>query len=131
MMNKQELHEYLPRDKHDLERADKLIALGYPEVTPILPEILEWMEDGNWPVSHKLGPFLASIGAPLAEDIRRILRTQNFDWHYWVLLRVVADSQELISALHEDLLEFRDAPSVNEYHDEVKEIVNDIIAPKS
>lgn len=41
--------ELLPKDKFDLERATALVSTGYPTVAPILPDILGWLQDGNWP----------------------------------------------------------------------------------
>src|SRR5215510_15692175 len=99
-----ELHELLPKDKHDLDRAKALVSIGYPAVAPILPDLLEWLQDGNWPVSHVIGPFLASIGKPLTEEVRRILQTQDHLWKYWILLDVVAHSPELATALHPKLV---------------------------
>jgi len=98
MLLPSELHELLPKDKLDLERATALVSIGYPAVAPILPELLEWLRDGNWPVSHVIGPFLASIGAPLTEEVRRILQTQDHLWKYWILGRVVSHSPELTTA---------------------------------
>jgi len=123
-----ELHELLPKDKHDLDRAKALVSIGYPTVAPILPDLLEWLQDGNWPVAHVIGPFLASIGKPLTEEVRRILQSQDHLWKYWILLRVVAHSPELATALHPELVKIAECDAVDEDEKEVKEVAKEILS---
>ena len=128
-MDDQHLRALLPKDKHDLESAKALTVLGYPEVAPVLSELLEWMQDGNWPVSHVLSPFLASIGKPLAEQVRQVFHTQDHIWKYWVLRRIVAQSSELATALHFDLVKITEEESdpLDEDAREVKEAAKEIL----
>src|SRR4051794_23281462 len=60
-----DVQHLIPQNKFDLKRAQAAVEVGYPAVAPILPELLEWLQDYNWPVAHILAPFLASIGEPL------------------------------------------------------------------
>ncbi len=124
-----QLRELIPKDKFDLERVSTLASLGYPEIAPILPELLEWMQDGNWPVSQALSPFLASIGKPLAQQIRHILQTQDHIWKYWVLRRIVAQSLDLATALYSDLVKITEEESnpLDEDAREVKEAAKEIL----
>jgi hypothetical protein len=123
-----ELRELLPKDKHDMERATALVSTGYPTVAPILPDLLEWLQDGNWPVAHVIGPFLASIGAPLTEDVRRILQTQDHLWKYWILVDVVAHSPELAITLYPDLVKITEGDPVDEDEKNVKEVAKEILS---
>ena len=123
-----ELHELLPKDKHDLDRAKALVSIGYPTVAPILPDLLEWLQDGNWPVAHVIGPFLASIGKPLTEEVRRILQSQDHLWKYWILLDVVAHSPELATALYPELVKIAEGDTVDEDEKEVKEVAREILS---
>jgi hypothetical protein len=50
----------IPKNKGVLAAAQAAIDIGYPGVAPILPQLLEWLQDYNWPVAHMLAPFLAS-----------------------------------------------------------------------
>jgi len=122
-----ELHELLPKDKHDIERATALVSNGYPTVAPILPDLLEWLQDGNWPVAYVIGPFLASIGKPLTEEVRRILQSQDQLWKYWILLDVVSHSPELATALHPELVKIAEGAAVDEDEKEVKEVAKEIL----
>jgi hypothetical protein len=52
----------LPLDKYDAAKLGLLVAAGYPAIEPLLPALLQWLQDGNWPIARHLSPFLASIG---------------------------------------------------------------------
>lgn len=93
--------DLVPTSKHDLARAQAAVEAGYPAVAPILDELIEWLQDHNWPVARVLAPFLASIGEPLVPHIWRVLGTDDDVWKYWVI-------GILIRALPEDAAgEFR------------------------
>ena len=47
-----DLRNLLPKDKMDVEKAEALVALGYPAVAPVLPELMALMQDTNWPVTE-------------------------------------------------------------------------------
>jgi len=127
MLDQDELRKLLPKDKFDIDRATALMSIGYPTVAPILPDLLEWLQDGNWPVSHVIGPFLASIGKPLTEEVRRILQSQDHLWKYWILVRVVAHSPELATALYPDLAKIAEGDPVDEDEKDVKEEAKEIL----
>lgn len=57
----------------------------------------------NWPVATALVPFLASIGEPLAPEIRRILTTDDVMWKCWVVLKLVAPKPAVMAALRPEL----------------------------
>lgn len=131
MLDQKNLRELLPKDKFDLERANALVSIGYPTVAPLLSELLEWLQDGNWPVSKIFSPFLASVGTPLAEEIRKILRTEDHLWKYWVLLRVVAYSSELATALYPELVKIAESDPLDTDEKEVKSIARELLMRKS
>jgi hypothetical protein len=53
---------HLPRDKHDTDSAAALVSLGWEAVLPVVPEIMEWVQDSNWPVARVFSPFLVEAG---------------------------------------------------------------------
>lgn len=44
-----DLSASIPTDKHDLAAVANAARLGYPAINAILPELLEWLQDINWP----------------------------------------------------------------------------------
>ncbi|MBB4006490.1 DUF5071 domain-containing protein [Allorhizobium taibaishanense] len=84
-----DLHEFIPADKTDLEAVTALKASLYERLRPILPVLLTWMQDLNWPVAQALVPVLASIGAHLVKDLEPILHSEDEMWKYWILTCLV------------------------------------------
>ena len=121
----------LPADKHDLPKAEAIVALGYPAVDALLPELIAWMKDINWPVAKVLSPFLAGIGEPLAPHLRMIFESEDHVWKYWVLDKLVAPSSSLAIAIKPHLLRMALEPSPGESDEEVDEIARRILAKKA
>lgn len=123
-----DLAAMLPTDKMDTERAEAIITLGFPAVEPILPALLEWMQDINWPVAQVLQPFLASIGGPLAPHIRNVLQTDDDIWKDWVLRYIVAQSSELQTMLRGDLERLSTSPTWGEHAEQLDILAKTILA---
>jgi len=114
-----ELSTAIPRHKHDLEAARSAVALGWPAVAPIAPQLLEWVQDMNWPVAPILAPLLASAGASLATNIRDIFKSEDEVWKYFVIQAVVAQSNEMCRVLQSDLRRIASQPTAAEHKEEV------------
>lgn len=67
-MNNSDLTSRLPRSRTDTHRAEELVALGYPALSPVLPHLFQWLETSGSPVELILRPFFAELGAP-ARDL--------------------------------------------------------------
>ena len=93
------LQALLPSSKTQVEKAQALVRRGYPAVASVLPEILEWMQDLNWPVAQVFQPFLACVGKPLAPLIRDALTSSDDIWKYWLVTAVVRESPSLAAEL--------------------------------
>ena len=52
---KVDIKELLPRGKHDFERVDLLKKVERDALRPIIPELLKWLQDTNWPISAEVG----------------------------------------------------------------------------
>ena len=47
----------------------RLVALGYPTVEPVLPDIVRWLRVADSPVADAFSAFLAEIGEPAVNVI--------------------------------------------------------------
>jgi hypothetical protein len=98
------MREVVPESKHDLDAAKRAVEAGWPAVEPVVSELLEWVQDYNWPVASVLAPFLARIGTPLVPYLRPILTGDDVMWKYWVVLTIVTDSTvEVVERLRPEL----------------------------
>jgi hypothetical protein len=124
-----DIRALIPQNKFDTERAEQAVAAGYPAVEPILPELLEWIQDCNWPVARVLAPFLGSIGTPLIPHIRNILATDDTMWKYWTLTYLVRNSPDVVAALREDLERYANSPTPDETAAGLDEVARGIRRP--
>lgn len=112
----------LPRTKYDLERAATIVAIGYPAVAPVLPELLEWMKDMNWPVAKIIAPFLATIGAPLAPFVREIFSTDDTMWKEWILRDLIEECPALFDAVRSEVRRIAFGAARDEDEESVKSV---------
>lgn len=105
----------VPVDKFDLAAVDRAVALGWSAVEPVIGDLLEWVQDYNWPVAHSLMPFLKSIGPPLAPYLVPILEGDDYVWQYWIIQYVLTDADPgLVGRLRPLLQRVADDPSDEE-----------------
>lgn len=114
----------LPSHKSDLDSARAAITLGYPGVARIVPLLLTWMQDYNWPVAQELAPFLAGLGAAILPEVRQVLQGGDEVWTYWTLRMVVAQwsraDQELLRGDLEILAQRKSEEGVDEEAQEIQ-----------
>lgn len=82
----------LPKHSGDTEGARELVALGYPVLAPVLPQLFRWLETGDSPVALVLRPFFAELGAPARELACDALRQDKNPALKHCLLRYVLPS---------------------------------------
>ncbi|MBF7090311.1 DUF5071 domain-containing protein [Flavobacterium sp. ALJ2] len=117
--------DLIPKDKHDIERAENLKNYSYSELKPIIPELLEWLQDLNWPVAKLVSEYLESITENISLEILDVLKTNDAVWKYWTISifgRVTND--ELI---RNEIIRIAMNPTKGEIIEEVDKIANEII----
>lgn len=80
MRNIKNIRELLPRDKQDFERVEQLKTEPLENLRLILPELLEWLQDGNWPISDPIEDILIDFQYELIPYIREILDENDVGW---------------------------------------------------
>lgn len=120
-----ESRRIVPADKFDLAAVDRAVALGWPRVEPVINDLLEWVQDYNWPVAHRLMPFLKSIGEPLGPYLVQILDGDDYVWQYWVIQFLLTDAEPgLVRQFRPLLRRIADHPT----DDELAESLNEVAA---
>jgi hypothetical protein len=122
------LTSLLPTSKMATTQAEHLVSLGYPQVEPVMPQILQWLQDPNWPVAQVFRPFAASIGAPIGGHIRSILLSNDGCWKHSVLSGVVAESPGLAAFLRPELERMVRSPTIDEVREEVASLAAEILS---
>jgi len=81
-----DIRDLIPKDKGDVETALKLTGHSYSELKPIIPELLQWLQDMNWPVSRPVAEYLETITEEISDEILKILRGDDGVWKYWIII---------------------------------------------
>jgi hypothetical protein len=122
------IQQLIPKDKSDIATANKLFGYSYDEIKPIVPELLTWIQDMNWPVAGPVSNYLASISEHLTGDILEILRGTDDVWKYWTLrIFCLRDNKLLNERLKEEIKRIATNPTKGEKTEEVDEIAREII----
>ncbi|MEK4426209.1 DUF5071 domain-containing protein [Solibacillus sp. FSL K6-1523] len=78
----------IPKNKHDLEAVNELHQMPESEVIPLLPQLLEWIQDMNWPVAESVLEVLLQYPTELTPHVEEVLLGEDDMWIYWCLVRV-------------------------------------------
>lgn len=88
-----------------------------------------WLQDGNWPVSSEIRDILLPFNKELVPHIKSILRTNDGDWKYFLLIGLVRDlPKETISELRQELFDIAHSPSESDKASELDETASEILA---
>ena len=69
IINKIDLKHLIPKDKFDIETAEKLKDYSYEELKTIIPQLMEWIQDMNWPVASVVSDYLTTISEHIQKEI--------------------------------------------------------------
>lgn len=123
------MHNSIPTSKHDLATTEKLHQYSIGELRPIIPALLEWMQDGNWPVFVPVRDYLKKYVAEIQDEILAIFRTDDDVWKYWILLSFgekITDPR-----LIEEIKRMMQQPTVSEKEEGLEEIAQELVGKMS
>ena len=72
-----DLRNCVPKDQLDLTAVACARAAGFPAINPILPELLVWLQDMNWPVDDQIVELLSGSGPEIVTHIRSVLLSDD------------------------------------------------------
>jgi hypothetical protein len=81
-INMTETTDYLspPRDKHDFASLERIEASQPEAWAHLVPELLTWLQDPNWPISCRVREVLLLNPTALVEPIRTIWKGDDEGW---------------------------------------------------
>lgn len=113
---------YLPRDKHDFERVKQLHNLESSIVIDLIPNLVEWLQDINWPISTEIATFLLRYPEETIPHIKDVLKSNDDIWKEWSLRYFVNElPKHLIKEFHPELIRIANTPTKGELLEEVNE----------
>ena len=73
------IQDLIPKDKHDISSINELMSLNDEEIDEIIPDLLEWIQDMNWPVSSHIINVLASHRKAVERYLPTLLKPEQKD----------------------------------------------------
>jgi hypothetical protein len=118
----------LPADKSDMAACRRLEAASDLEVVGHLRELLEWLQDMNWPVARLVATRIAGLGLPLTEPLREILRGNDDTWKYYIINNFLPTTgRQVLESLLPDLNRIVMSPTSGEEREELPQSVRDLL----
>jgi hypothetical protein len=83
-----------------------LKRIGYSRVKSIIPELLEWIQDMNWPGAQEIVDLLITVDDEIVPYVKKILKSKDGIWIIWLLSEVVSKwNKDLKKQIKDDLYE--------------------------
>lgn len=79
------LTELIPKDKSDVLSAYRLEDYNYHQIKSIVPQLMEWLKDINWPVVEIIAENLLRMQDNLENEIMYVLNSDDGIWKYWII----------------------------------------------
>lgn len=95
-----------PCDKHDFASLESIKASEPSTWAHLVPELLTWLQDPNWPISGRVKEILLLNPAASLEPICLVLRGDDEAWQYNCLNLVLHLPRDTQSMLRADLVAF-------------------------
>ncbi|AKG36169.1 DUF5071 domain-containing protein [Paenibacillus durus] len=110
----------LPRDKHDFERVNDLKKLDKEELILLIPNLLMWLQDINWPIAIEISKLLLTIPEEVIPYVKDVLQGDDDIWKEWYLRYFVMHLPiELRQQLQEQIQRIAYKPTKGEKIEEV------------
>jgi hypothetical protein len=88
--------ELIPKHKDDQKVVEDLKKLSFDEIKPIIPDLLEWLQDLHWPIAGPIGEILNPFSDNIVPDIIKILKTNDGLWKWGILTTLARTTTNLI-----------------------------------
>ena len=125
-----ELESCIPGSKHDIEAVERARNAGYPAINPILPDLLEWLQDMNWPVAAPVADLLRGAGMEIVPPIRAIFAGEDHVWKYGLLMNLIPRLDASVrGALDDDIARMAKHPTQAECLEEVDIAAREVFFP--
>ena len=123
-----DLNDCIPRDKHDSDAVARAEEVGFPALNPILPELLEWLQDTNWPVATPMTQLLLKAGPEIGPHVVAVFRSDDDIWKYWILVVLARSwSDDLFDVVRPEIERIAISPTPSEdlegVADEAREVL--------
>lgn len=125
------LDDRLPRNKFDFERVNNIKKMEKKDIIPLLPGLLEWIQDMNWPIAPEVTEILIVFPKEMVPHIKNVFSTNDDIWKFWCLEYLVKKfPPSYRDLLKGDLMRLIEIPTEGEKLEEVDKKAKEILFSK-
>ena len=95
------------------------------QLKPIIPEILEWLQDGNQPVSKPVADYLKTACEDISSEILDVFETNDLEWKYYIILIFGPITKD--KSIRDKIIRIASNPTKEEIDSELSEVANEIL----
>lgn len=122
------IDKLIPKDKEDVSFIDHLKLMQIEDIRHIVPNLLEWIQDGNWIQAKLIINYFSPHINEIENEIITILKGDDSTWKYWTLSGLiyhsnVEPSNNLFSVINDLYIN----PTVSDKEEEVDIVANEIL----
>ena len=120
----------VPKDKSDwnFDKGCDINWYGYKELKPIIPQLLIWLQECNWPVARPISEILARMMPDILEELKPILEGDDSIWKYNILnIFFIQTKSEYWRLIKETIEDLAYNPSENDAKEEVNLLAKQIL----
>nr|WP_285851259.1 DUF5071 domain-containing protein [Sporosarcina aquimarina] len=118
----------MPRHKYDDGRVEMIKKMDRDEILPLLPGLLEWIQDINWPVAPSVVKILLTFPEEIVPHVQDVLASDDDNWKWFILHFLVVELPvESKVQFEEYLTRVTKTPTKNELFEELAEIAKEIL----
>lgn len=122
------MEELLPRDKFDFERVEGLKHLSRDKVILLLPHLLTWVQDMNWPIAKTVCELILAFQKESVPYIKQVFATNDDIWKYGCLEFLIKQmSIDNKKQFQQDLVRLSKCPTEGERLEEVDRLAKVIL----
>ncbi|MCS7462724.1 DUF5071 domain-containing protein [Paenibacillus doosanensis] len=120
--------DLVPQHKFDFERIALLKTQSLDAIRSLIPELLKWLQDGNWPIFTEIQSVLLPFDRELVPHLRTILKLNDGDWKYFLLMGLVRRlSEEALLDLKQDIMDIAHTPTTSDRDSGADEIAKELL----
>ena len=121
------IYDLIPKNKFDLSSIEQLKLIDATEAEPILSDLLEWIQDLNWPVAKALFYILLRFDKKFVPHIRSVFNSDDDIWKCWILCMLKDFSPDTVKLLSYEIKRMASNPTTSELLEETNIYASDIV----
>lgn len=120
--------DIFPLDKGDTDSVIKLMNYSFDELKPFASDLLNCLQDMNWPIASYMAIYLRPYVNELSNEIVEVFRSNDDMWKYWLITSLLSKvDYEINTQLINELMRIRDNPSSGERDNEVDQVARETL----